>query len=431
MNANPRLRLPRRSFLHTMTAVGLWPLAAVSEPTSNARDWVADDSPHYWSWIRRQFSIPADEAYFNTGTLGACPRPVIDAVSNSMREMERTIARYDYRPEHPEYIAGYRPQNELRKKAGSVINADGRDVALTQNATMGINFIANGLDLKPGDEVLLTDQEHPGALGPWELRAKRQGIVVRKLVIPIPTPDPQTVIKIFAEAIGPSARVLAVPHITSKHGIVMPARELCELGRARGLFTLVDGAQAIGQLRVDVKKIDCDAYACSPHKWLLAPPGNGLLYVRADRQKDIWTTLASSQWNNYAPESGVFRLMQFGTANAALLAGLDAAIDFHLRIGPEKIERRIIGLADQLRAGLQGIKGVTITSPTHPALAGAMVTYGVAGTSGLKLQDELWKRKKFRVRMQSEELVRQSVHFYNSPDEIDGTLEVVRSLVKG
>jgi selenocysteine lyase/cysteine desulfurase len=345
-----------------------------------------------------------------------------------MRDMEKTIAQYDYRPEHPEYIAGYRPQDVLRKKAGSVINARGEDVALTQNATMGINFIANGLDLKAGDEVLITDQEHPGAMGPWDLRGKRQGIVVKRVAIPNPDLDPPSVIKAFADAIGPRAKVIAVPHITSRHGIVMPVRELCELGRAHGLFTLIDGAQAIGQLRIDVKKIGCDAYACSPHKWLLAPPGNGLLYVKADRQNEIWATLASSQWNNYAPESGVFRLMQFGTANAALLAGLDAAIDFHFRIGPEKIERRIIGLADQLRAGLHKIKGVTMTSPVHPAMAGAIVTYGVAGVTGQKLQDELWSRKKFRVRSQGDELVRQSVHFYNSPEEIEGTLEVVKAL---
>jgi selenocysteine lyase/cysteine desulfurase len=437
MNANEQFRMPRRHFVRCLTALGAWPLTGTpglaSEPAGSPaadplRQWVAEDDPHYWSWIRQQFSFPPDEAYFNTGTLGACPRPVLEAVVKSMREMEKTIAHYDYRPEHPEYIAGYRPQEELRKKAGGILNAAAEEIALVQNATMGLNFIANGLQLSPGDEVLLTDQEHPGAMGPWDLRAKRQGIVVKKLAIPVPTPDPQSVVKIFADALGPRTRVMAVPHVTSQHGIVMPVRELCELGRARGVFTLIDGAQAVGQMRVDVKKIGCDAYACSPHKWLLAPPGNGLLYVRADRARDIWATLASAHWDDYAPATGLFRLMQYGTANAALLAGLDVALDFYLRIGPERIERRTIGLADRLRNGLQKIKGAAISSPLHPALAGAIVTYGVAGLTGQQLQDELWSRKKFRVRAQSGPLVRQSVHYYNSPEEIDGTLDVVRSL---
>jgi isopenicillin-N epimerase len=431
------MTMPRRRFFRGMTALGLWPLSQASglasEPTGapgagDAPAGVGEDDPGYWAWVRQQFSIPLEEAYFNTGTLGACPRQVLDAVLESMREMEKTIAHYDYRPEHPEYIAGYRAQEALRKKAGGILNADAGEIALVQNATMAINFIANGLELKPGDEVLLTDQEHPGSMGPWDLRAKRQGIVVKKLVIPVPTPDPQTVVHVFADAIGPRTKAIAVPHVTSHYGIVMPVRELCDLGRARSVFTLVDGAQAVGQLRVDVKKIGCDAYASSPHKWLLAPPGNGLLYVRQDRENEIWATLASAHWDDYKPETGLFRLMQFGTANEALLDGLDAALDFYLRIGPERIERRTLGLAESLRQGLQQIKGVTILSPLHPALAGAIVTYGVAGATGLQLQDELWNRKKYRVRAQGGPMVRQSVHLYNSPEEIAGTLEVVRSM---
>jgi isopenicillin-N epimerase len=429
--------MPRRSFVCGMSMLGLWRLAQTpglaSEPpdapgASVAPAAVGENDPGYWSWVRQQFCIPVDEAYFNTGTLGACPRQVLEAVLDSMREMEKTIAHYDYRPEHPEYIAGYRAQEELRKKAGGILNANAGEIALVQNATMGINFIANGLELKPGDEVLITDQEHPGAMGPWDLRAKRQGIVVKKLVIPVPTPDPQTVVKVFADAIGPRTKVIAIPHVTSRYGIVMPAREICDFGRAHGIFTLVDGAQAVGQLRVDVKKIGCDAYACSPHKWLLAPPGNGLLYVREDREKEIWATLASAHWDDYTPESGLFRLMQYGTGNEALLDGLNVALDFYLRIGPERIERRTLGLANSLRDGLQKINGVTISSPLHPALAGAIVSYGVAGVTGSQLMDELWNRKKYRVRAQGGPLVRQSVHLYNSPEEIAGTLEVVRSL---
>jgi selenocysteine lyase/cysteine desulfurase len=428
----------RRSFLQRLSALGLLPLTGVatgasdlsSVNVSEPRKWPSEDDPHYWRWIRKQFPMPADEAYFNTGTLGACPHPVLDAVVASMKELETTIARYDYRGEHPEYIAGYRMQVDLRKKAGGVLNATAQEIALVQNATMGINFVANGLQLKPGDEVLLTDQEHPGGQGAWDLRAKRQGIVVRKLAIPLPPPDPETMVKVFAEAIGPNTKVIAIPHITSRFGIRMPVREICALAREREVFTLIDGAQALGQLRVDVKEIGCDAYAASPHKWLLAPPGNGLLYVRAERGADIWATLASAHWDDYAPENGIFRLMQFGTANAALLVGLDAALDFHARIGSERIERRVIGLADALRAGLQKINGVKIFSPVHPALACAMVNYGIAGVKGAELQDALWQRKKIRVREQAGQAVRQSVHFYNSPEEIDGTLEVVRALAK-
>jgi selenocysteine lyase/cysteine desulfurase len=417
--------MQRRDFIRLLGAIGFLPAVSSASP---AETWPAADDPHFWSWIRSQFSIPAGQAYFNVGTLGACPRQVLDAVVNSMRDVEQTIAEYDYRPEHTEYISGYRKQEELRAKVGALINASAREIALLQNATMGTNLIAHGLDLHFGDEVLLTDQEHIGNKGPWELREKRDGIVVRKLPIGTPPSDPQSVVRVFAEAITPRTRVIDVPHITSKLGIVLPVAQICALARERNIVTLIDGAQAIGHLHIDVKAIGCDAYTTSPHKWLLAPPGNGVLYVRDERIKDVWATLASGNWNDYDPKDGVFRLMQYGTGNRSLLDGLDAAVEFHQRIGPSRVEQRIAELADRLRAGLKTIPAAHVYSPTHPQMACGIVTWGLDGVPGPKLMDELWNRAKIRVRAQDDKMVRQSPHIYNSPEEVDATLGIARAL---
>lgn len=426
--------LNRRNFFQSLSALGWLPfagrLAAAAPNTAEQTAWPKPTDANYWRWIRQQFPIPADEAYFNTGTLGSRPRQVIETVINHLRENERTIAQYDYRPEHAEYITGYRKYENIRAKVGALIHADGREIALVQNATVAINQIANGLELKAGDEVLITNQEHGGAQGGWDLRAKRYGIVVKQIPLAVPANDPDAIVKSFAAAITPRTRVIAVPHITSKYGVVLPVRELCALGQQHNLFTLVDGAQAVGQIRVDVKEIGCDAYASSPHKWLFAPPGNGLLYVREGRMKDVWATIGSSNWDNYKPEDGIFRLMQFGTGNLSNLIGLEAGLDFHQRIGSERCIQRIAELANRLRAGLQQIKGVTIFSPTHPALACSIVNYGIDKLEGAKLMDELWQRKKIRVRAQGGTAVRQSSHIYNSLAEIDATLAIVRELAK-
>jgi len=431
--------MQRRDFFRAFAAIGLspalnLPVAGKSPPTPAPRaqaPWPASGSAHYWTWIREQFDVPPDETYFNVGTYGARPRQVTDALVNHLREIDRTITHYDYRPEHPSYFAGYHKYEELREKVGSLINARGREVALVQNSTMGSNFIAHGLDLKAGDEVLITDQEHPGALGPWELREKRDGIRVRKLAIGAPPADPGEVLRVVTEAIGPRTRVIAVPHITSKLGIVLPVREVCELARPRGIFTVIDGAQAVGQLRVDVKAIGCDAYVTSPHKWLLAPAGNGLLYVREERMKDVWATLASATWNDYQPADGVFRLMQFGTGSLGLLVGLEAAIDFYKKVGAERIEQRILELSSRLRAGLGQIPRARIYSPTHAALACGLVAWGIEGVTGPRLMDEMWNRRKIRVRSVDDKMVRQSAHFYNRPEEIDATLATARDLALG
>jgi selenocysteine lyase/cysteine desulfurase len=424
----------RRSFFSALVAPAMLPLAKGTERTlvsagdidaTLKQDWPANDDPNYWRWIRQQFLIPPDEAFFNTGTLGACPRQVLGAVTNHMRQIEETLAHWDYKPEHPDWFSGYRPQVELREKLARVIHATAEEVALTQNATMGMNFIAHGLTLEPGDEILSTDQEHPGGRCGWEMRMKRQGVVWKAVPLPIPPTNPAAIVRDFAQAITPRTKVMAIPHITSKYGIVMPVRQLCQLARERGIVTVVDGAQAVGQLHVNVKEIGCDAYFSSPHKWLLAPPGNGFLYIRKEKLDEVWTTLASSEWDNH--KDGAYRLMQYGTGNLSLLVGLEAAIDFHLRIGPDRVEQRIVGLANRLREGLQKIKGATIFSPVHSELAGAMVTYGVDGLTGTQLQDELWNRKKLRPRSVGEG-VRTSVHIYNSPEEIDAMLEIVRAL---
>src|ERR1041385_4935155 len=199
--------MQRRDFIRLLGAIGFLPAVSSAAP---AETWPAADDPHFWSWIRDQFTIPPGQAYFNVGTLGACPRQVLDAVVNSMRDVEQTIAEYDYRPEHTEYISGYRKQEELRTKVGALINASAREIALLQNATMGTNLIAHGLDLHFGDEVLLTAQENIGNKGPWGLREKRDGIVVRKLPIGTPPGDPQSVVRVFAEAITPRTRVIDV-----------------------------------------------------------------------------------------------------------------------------------------------------------------------------------------------------------------------------
>src|SRR6266849_3848574 len=418
----------RRDFIRSMAAIGLWPFTKDIAPSpTHAMAWPAATDPHFWRWVRGQFDIPRDEAYFNTGTLGAVPRPVMEILSAHMREIEKTIAHYDYRPEHPEYFSGYRKQEELRAKIATLFNATGPEIALTQNATMGTNFVANGLNLQPGDEVLMTDQEHVGNRGPWELREKRQGIVLRKLPIGTPPPDPDSVVRVFADAITPRTRAIDVPQITSKLGIVMPVARIAQLARDKNIFFLVDGAQVIGQKRIDVKAIGCDAYTTSPHKWLLAPPGNGLLFVRSDRQKELWPTLASASWNDYEPNDGVFRLMQYGTGNLSLLVGLDAAIDFHQHIGADRIEQRVMQLSNRLRDGLKKIDRAKIYSPTHPEMTCGIGTWGLDGVKGPDLMDGLWKRRKIRVRSVDEGMVLQSTHLYNSPEEVDATLEIARS----
>ena len=256
---------------------------------------------------------------------------------------------------------------------------------------------------------------------------QKDRIVLKQVLISTPANDPDQLVELFAGTITSRTRVLAFPHIISSTAVVLPARRLTELAHQHGCLALVDGAQALGQTPVDLQDIGCDAYFASPHKWLLAPPGNGMFYIRRDQREKFWTTLCSFAWDDQT--DGMYRFMQYGTGNRSLLTGLDAALDFHFRIGPGRIYKRMRFLADRLRNGLQQIPRARIGSPVHPELAGATVCHRVEGLPAAKLESELWAKKWIRVRSRGDQVgVRQSCQVYNSEAESDATLEIVRSL---
>lgn len=420
--------LNRRTCVKSLIAVPAALASALPDARAAGQE-LPSDGESYWNHLRWQFLIPEGQAYFNTGTLGASPRVVVEAVTDHLRYVEESLALWDYSADQPERLAGYRPEKGLRQKLADFVHCDMEEIGLTVNATMAMSLVANGIDLQPGDEVLITDKEHPGGRSGWDVRQKRHGIVVKEVPVATTVTDPGQIVQAFVGAMTPRTRVLAVPHITSGQGIVMPVKRLCAAARERKIFTSIDGAQAVGQLHVNVRDLGCDAYFSSPHKWLLAPKGNGFLYLRKDVQDRIWTTLASSQWNNY--KEGMFRLQQYGTLNQSLLRGLETAVDFMDRIGRDRVEERVRFLGTYLRKGLAQVPRATIVSPTHPELSAGITTWGVQGVSGRALQDALWDRKKIRVRAAGENAVRQSCHIYNSTREIDATLEVARALYTG
>ena len=421
----------RREFVRSILAGSAAATAAThsraSAPALAAQE-AFQDGESYWAHLRWQFLIPEDQAYFNTGTLGASPRVVVDAVASHLRYVEESLALWDYSPDKPERLAGYRPERGLRQKLADYVHADLDEIGLTVNATMAMNTVANGLDLKTGDEVLITDKEHPGGRTGWDLKQKRYGIVVREVPVPAAVQSPDEIVRAFEAAMTPRTRVIAVPHIISGPGIILPVKRLCGLARERGIFTSIDGAQAVGHLHVDVRDLGCDAYFSSPHKWMLAPKGTGFLYIRRDAQERVWTLLASSQWDNYA--DGMFRLMQWGTLNQSLLRGLEAAVDFMNAIGRDRVEARVRSLGSSLRKGLSQVAGVSVVTPMSPDLSAGITHWGVEGLTGRQLQDELWTRRKIRVRAGGDKVVRQSTHIYNSLAEIEATIAVAKALAE-
>src|ERR1700675_2096344 len=225
----------------------------------------------YWAALRKQFLIPEDEVYLNNGTVGSSPAPVLRAIFDGYNTTEK-LDQHD--PEdYP--IWGYAAWNEFRDPLAAFVGCNRDEIALLRNATEANSYIANGVDMKPGDEVLMTDQEHPGGEHPWNLRAKRYGIVVKKITLPRPVENPAQVLNLFSDAITPRTRVLFFSHISTFSGVVLAAKELCKLARSKGIISAVDGAHVPGMMRLDLHELGCDMYSSTPHKWWQPPKCRG------------------------------------------------------------------------------------------------------------------------------------------------------------
>ena len=415
----------RRGFLGGLAAL---PLSVAALSTARAAPPAAlpagATDAQIFARLRADLHFPSSVTYCNTGTLGAVPREVMAAMVGGLDATETTLPDWPYFQPDGEPLTGYQPLMAARTRLARFLGVDPDEVAITHNATMGMNDLGNGFDWQPGDEVLTTDQEHGGAVSIFRLLARRRGIVVRELPLSSAVGGgPEAIVELFRSAVTPKCRAIMVSHVTSQLGIRMPVEALVALAHECGALSFIDGAQAVGQLRVDLRTLGCDAYVASPHKWLMAPKGTGILYIRREAQAKFWTTLASYQWDNQA--QGAFRFMQYGTGSTALVDGLLAAVALAERHTMERVERWDLALSHRLREGLARIPGVVMASPDDPRLASAITTFRVEGLKARDLQNALWEQR-VRVRAQGDDKgVRLSAHIYVSPTDIDRVLAVV------
>jgi len=369
----------------------------------------------YWAELRKQFLIPEDEVYLNAGTVGASPAPVLKAVFDGYNETEKM---QDENPEdYP--IWGYGAWNEFRDPLAAFVGVNREEIAMVRNATEANNYIANGIDMKPSDEVLMTDQEHGSGYSPWDLKAKRYGIVVKKVSLPRPIENPAQVLNLFNDAITPRTRVMFFSHITTDTGVILPAKELCALARSKGIISAVDGAQVVGMIPLHIHEIGCDMYTSSPHKWLLAPKGNGILFVRDEMVDRLWSTIVTGGWDTMHTAE---RFQHFGSSNVPSLWGLRAAIQFANQIGIERIDRRQRQMADYIHAEMMKRGAQTVTSP-DPTMRAAIATVNVPPIDRMQLETWMWKTQKIKIRGSQPSKLRLCTPYYLQKADIDRFLE--------
>ncbi len=411
----------RRKFLKPFSAA-LFALGSATGSSAQTKAGNGDvkppkpekDDEEFWAFIRKQFMLEPGLIYLNAGTTGAMPRPVFEAEVRYQRMLA----------ENPKVRATFQhvAADTIRKKAAKLIGATLEETALTHNTTEGLNIVAHGLPLKPGDQVLITDQEHPAHREAWRLRSKRDGIEVTQVKIPTPLPDAATFVNLFERAITGRTRVIAIPHIPTTNGMITPAKEICALARSKGIFSLLDGAHCVGQIRLNVKKLGCDFYACSPHKWLHAPLGNGIFYVRKELQNTLWPLQGHGGWDTY-PDARKYTT--FGNRSWSTAVALGDAIDFANSIGIERIEARQRALMTYFRRRVLSLPGVSPLTPGDPALYCAQSAFRLPGVSSGDLAAFL--RDKHRIIVGG---YRVDIGYFVTWQELDRTIDVLEQVIR-
>ncbi len=403
----------RRAFLSLLGGTALaWPrtLEGLARDFQVGGDAQDED---FWSRVRGRFLIPPERIYLNNGTLGPSPEVVVEAVNEHARRVAST------------YPPGV-DWDDLKGSVGAFIGADPEGLVFPRNTTEAMSFVAQGLDLDPGGEILTSDHEHIGGLCPWQVVCSRRELPLRVFSLPVPASTQESLLDTIMGAVSEETRVLSLSHVTFTTGTRLPLEEVAELCRERGIILVVDGAHPPGMVKLDLASWDPDFYASSPHKWLLAPQGSGLLYLGDEWRSNLWPTLASGGWDDR--ELGAQRFNHLGTFDESRMAGLIAAVEFLNAIGMDRVEGRVRYLRQRLEAGLRGMPGVRVVSPVEEDLATGMVSFSLDGVDSLILQRHLARSAAVRTRVISEYeygWMRLSTHIYNLPGEVDRALELL------
>jgi selenocysteine lyase/cysteine desulfurase len=269
--------------------------------------------------------------------------------------------------------------------------------------------------LKEGDEVLITDQEHPSGKGPWMRRQARDRITVREVKLPIPPKNPEQLVDVVISAIGPRTRVLSFSGILTTTGLIMPVRAICDAARAKGLITVVDGAHMNGQIPTRLDDLGCDLFAGSPHKWLFAPPGCGLLYIREPMLEKLWPTTVTGNWDNYSLKAA--RFMMVGTNNRAIFEGLMEGLRFHKALGSQLIYDRIHQLAKSVYNRASQLPYLEMLTPPDDRMYGGLVTFQVKDPAIDKRFRALCNQR--RIWIYGGQHLRVATHIHTRPSDLE------------
>ncbi|HTE04941.1 MAG TPA: aminotransferase class V-fold PLP-dependent enzyme [Planctomycetota bacterium] len=367
----------------------------------------------FWAQVAQAWTVDRSLVNLNNGGVSPSPGIVQAAVKRHM----------DYANSYPSALAllgSLQPQVEaVREKLAAAFGADPEELALTRNSSESLQICQLGLDLQRGDEVLASTQDYPRMITAFRQRERREGIVLKQVVLPVPAEDPAAVVALYEQAITPRTKLILMCHMINLTGQILPVKQVVAMARARGIPVIVDGAHALAHVDFQLRDLDCDYYGVSLHKWLAAPHGTGLLYVRREKIAGLWPLMAAGP----ALDHDIRKFEEIGTQPLALKLGIAEAVDFHVALGGARKAARLVHLRDLwARRLLAASDRVVLHTSLAPGLAGGLANVELRGVDTAKLQSWLWDKHRILVTaIVHPEFsgLRVTPQVYTTPGEID------------
>ena len=322
-----------------------------------------------------------------------------------------------------------------RRMVADLFGVEGGEIALTRAVSEGLSAVAHGMDFRAGDEVIVTEQEHPSGIYVWLNLAKRSGIRIKKLPL---FDDDDRLLECLDGLLTSRTRLLAPSHVTTDTGRLLPAKEMCQLSHDKGVPVAFDGVQAAGQFPMNLREIGADFYSWGANKWCLGGPGVAALYVRdewIDRLEVSWTGSSAGDWDRDTDELTFHdsaRRFEFGGRPYPVYSGMAKGIEFVSSFGMENVRERVQDLTGQLKAAIAEVPGVSLRSPEDSSVSTGIVTFSVEGLAGDELNKRMWEGWRILGRPALRQTaMRVSVAFFTTEEELGTVVEALSTLAHG
>ncbi len=422
----------RRNFFHL--AAGTAALAtfqddaiprahAASESVNGQKPEEVAKNEDYWAEIRDAFTIDRNIVNLNNGYVSPAPKIVQDA-------LRRQLDYSDMGPYHTMINQLERQIEMVRVRLAQNAGCDPEEMAITRNSSEALEIAQFGIDLKPGDEVLTTNQDYPRMLTTFKQRERREGIVLKQISFPVPPPSMDDLYQRFERAVTPKTKLILVCHITNRTGQIFPIRRICDMAHSRGIPVIVDGAHAFNHFPYKISDLNCDYYGVSLHKWTCAPIGTGFLYVKKDRIASTWALMAA----NKSQDNDIRKFEEIGTHPAANHNGISQALVFNENIGIERKSARLRYLRNRWAHRLrENPKCETLHSEDPAQSCGIGFLAFKGGIDPGKIADALLTKHSIvtaRVKHEEYDGLRITPHIYSTVRDIDYFADCVEREVK-